>query len=236
MTPAPAQDPAAAAKNATFFADNAEYAHNVATLETYRQIRRAVDLEVANVKNLIDIGNGGVFDYDTSLVEAILAVDLVPEPEAPMPENCRYLQGDALQLPSPDGAHDAALMVMLFHHLTGATAQDLRTNVSGAIREAARVLQPGGRLIVVESCVPSWFYAAEQVLFKPLSMVAKTRFLDHPPTLQLPTDDLTELLAESFTVERVEQIPTGRWLMQFGRKWPTRLTPARPYLLTATKR
>ena len=36
---------------------------------------------------------------------------------------------------------------------------DSITNIRRAIAEAARVLEPGGRLVVAESCVPRWFYA-----------------------------------------------------------------------------
>jgi SAM-dependent methyltransferase len=230
------QDPAAAKKNETFFADNADYARKVATMATYKNIRSAIDREITGVGTIVDIGNGGVFDYDTSLAGAIVAVDLMDQPETQLPANCEYRRGSALQLPESDGRHDAALMVMLFHHLTGAAASDLPINVAAALREAARVVRPGGRLIVVESCVPRWFYSAEQILFAPLRLIAGTRLLDHPPTLQLTSDLLRTLVSEAFSVDRLEPIPTGPWLMQFGRRWPTALTPARPYLLTATKR
>jgi SAM-dependent methyltransferase len=222
--------------NATFFADNADYAQKVATMATYRNIRSAIDREITGVESMVDIGNGGVFDYETSLAGSIIAVDLMEQPAAPMPANCEYRKGSALALPEADGRHDAALMVMLFHHLTGAGAADLPLNVAAALREAARVIQPGGRLIVVESCVPRWFYSAEQILFAPLRLVARTRLLDHPPTLQLHPDLLRELVSESFDVEQLKPIPTGPWLMQFGRRWPTALTPARPYLLTARRK
>ena len=42
-------------------------------------------------------------------------------------------------------------------------------NVRRAIAEAERVLEPGGRLIVAESCVPAWFYPVERALFGPSS-------------------------------------------------------------------
>ena len=45
-------------------------------LDTYRLIREAITRELAGVGRLLDVGNGGVFEYDTSLVGSIVAVDL----------------------------------------------------------------------------------------------------------------------------------------------------------------
>ena len=91
------------------------------------------------------------------------------------------------------------------------------------------------RLIVAESCVPNWVYRLEQPLFVPLAALAKTKLMNHPPTLQLPVRLLESLVSERFEIERCERIPVGRWVLQFGFRWPTALTPARPVLLTARK-
>jgi (2Fe-2S) ferredoxin len=36
-------------------------------------------------------------------------------------------------------------------------------------------------------------------------------------------------------VEKAERIPMGRWLTQFGRRWPTALTPARAVIVVGRK-
>ena len=92
----PRQDPTAAARNEAFFADNAAYTERVASLDTYRFIREHLDAEVAGAQRLLDIGNGGTFDYDPALAGAITAVDLFVEPGAERPPNVEYVQGDAL--------------------------------------------------------------------------------------------------------------------------------------------
>jgi SAM-dependent methyltransferase len=235
--PSTGQDPRIAEQNSKFFAENADYARQVEQLTTYRNIRAAIDREVDGVDRLLDIGNGGVFDYDVHRVKELVGVDLFLDEEAPtdLPPHVVLRQGDALALPEPDASYDAVLFALVFHHLTGTTPEDLVANVGKALDEARRVVKPGGRLIIVESCVPPWFYAAERALFKPLVLLSRTPLLgDHPPTLQVPADLLARLVADRFGAVRTEEIPVGRWILQFGRKWPTRLTAARPWLITGT--
>ena len=106
-----AQDSVSVTKNKSFFADNSTYARNVAQLATYRNIRSEVDAAIAGTQRLLDIGNGGVFDYDTQLVPEIVGVDLFLDDVAPtVPENVTLRRGDALVLDEPDGAYDGVLL------------------------------------------------------------------------------------------------------------------------------
>lgn len=232
------QAPDSAEQNSEFFARDL-YGDHVAELDSYKLIREAVSAEVAGTELLLDVGNGGVFEYDTEKVGAITAVDLFLDqlPAEKFPPNVTARAGDALALEEPANHYDAVLQAFLFHHLVGAAAGDMERNAIRAMEEAREALKPGGRLIVAESCVPRWFHAVERVMFKPLSWLAKTPLLGgHPATLQLPFAHLTTLVEERFEIEKAYRIPTGRWLTQFGRKWPTALTPARPYMIVGRKR
>lgn len=231
------QDPVTAETNKRFFAANEAYARHVGSLDTYRRIREQVNREIAGVERLLDIGNGGVFDYDTTLVESIVAVDLFLDelPASAFPENVTPRKGNALALDEPDESYDGVLLAMVFHHLVGDRPEDLVTNVRQALSESHRVLRAGGKLVVVESCVPPWFYALERALFRPAGRVLPATRLSHPLTLQLTFGQVVALIAECHAVERAGRIPTGRWVLQFGKRWPTVLTPARPHLVVATK-
>src|SRR5262245_37794748 len=106
--------------NATFFLEKrVEYARNVGALDPYLAIHDAVSSEVRGIDHLLDIGNGGVFDYDTACVKRITGIDLFLDKvsdAANLPDNVTMQVGDALDLPKPDSSFDGVLLVMLLHH------------------------------------------------------------------------------------------------------------------------
>jgi SAM-dependent methyltransferase len=226
-----------AALNADFFAAG-QHARDSARLDTFQLIWAAIERELGAVERLLDVGNGGVFGYDTAAVGEIVALDLFLDrlPPSRFPANVTLRTGDALDLDEPDAHYDAVLEALLYHHLVGADAEGMVANVRRAIAEASRVLKPGGRLIVAESCVPRWFYAIEKPLFRPLVALSRTRLLGgHPPTIQIPFELLVALVGERLEVDSAYKIPPGRWTTQFGRRWPTVLTPARAFMVVGRK-
>jgi SAM-dependent methyltransferase len=232
--PAPSQDARSAEQNKSWFAGNAKYASDVQELKTYRNIRLAVNGAIKGTHRLLDVGNGGVFDYDTQLVDELVGVDLfLGETSVEVPPNVTLRRGDALALSEPDDAYDGVLLNSVLHHLVSTDVDGTVENMRRAIAEARRVLEPGGRLVLAESCVSSRAFAVERRLFKALRIVTSIGLISHPPTLQLTPAAIVGLLRESFDVVEVAPIPVGRIILQFGWRWPTALTPARPYLFTA---
>jgi SAM-dependent methyltransferase len=231
------QDIASVAKNAEFFDANRRYARRVGELETYKRIRHAIGPEIAGSLRLLDVGNGGVFDYDTNLAREVVGVDLFLDDTPPdLPANVTLRQGDALALAEPDAAYDRVLEVSVFHHLVGHDVDSTLANIRRAVDEAHRVLEPGGRLVVMESCVSERAFEVERRLFGTLQRIARTRLMHHPATLQFPPATIAHLIRDRFGAVSVSAIPVGQWIIQFGFRWPTALTPARPYLFTATRR
>lgn len=230
------QDTASVAKNASFFDSNERYAQRVGSLETYRHIRLAIDDEIVGARRLLDVGNGGVFDYDTSLVEEIVGIDLfLDEPPPGLASNITLRPGDALRVPEPDAAYDVVLEVSVLHHLVGTDEQSTLANIRQAVDEAYRVLKPGGRLVIMESCVSARSFSVERRLFGLLRQLARTPIMSHPATLQFPPEIIARVVRERFGEVAMTAIPVGRWIIQFGVRWPSALTPARPYLFTAAR-
>jgi SAM-dependent methyltransferase len=235
------QSKASATSNASYFLDHlSEYDNSVKNIDTYKQIHQFITAEVAGTNELLDIGNGGVFAYETSGVRSITAIDLflgdIPADVVAkhFPPNSRPVQGSALSLPEPDGKFDMVLMVMLLHHLTSTDWKSSWANAERAIDEAWRVLKPGGRLLIVESCIPRWFFHIEKPALWVLSRAVKSVF-SHPVTLQFPADMIADELRKRSGSVKVTEIPKGKFVLQFGFKVPSFMTPVTPYALEATK-
>jgi SAM-dependent methyltransferase len=227
--------------NASYFLKNlSDYDESVRTVDTYRRIHEYVTAKIAGTKRLLDIGNGGVFAYDTSAVQSITAIDLflgrIPDEllKTHFPPNAQARDGSALAIPEPNASFDMALMVMLLHHLAGKDWRVSWKNVQTAISEALRVLRPGGKLLVVESCVPRWFFEIERPMFWMLTRMFNS-VLSHPITIQFPPQMIeAELNRRSSSVTR-EQIPKGAAVLQFGFKVPSFLTPVKIFAFEASK-
>ena len=231
------QSEASREKNIAFFRDHRlAYDKGVQGLDTYVTIRRSLDEALRGLGRMLDVGNGGVFDYYTSLVREIVALDLFLDEVRGLafPGNVIPRSGSALEIPEPAGSFDAVLLSMLIHHLIGRTTRESLENVRQAVREAFRVLRPGGRLVILESCVPRWFYQFERAMF-PVAVSLVNAILSHPATLQYPARVLEEIVRVHSSEVSIVRSPKGRWVLQYGFKFPSVLTPACPYRLVAVK-
>jgi len=225
-------------KNEDFFLTHLDsYQQLVDDLDTYKNIFLAINKEVEGIDSLIDIGNGGVFAYKPELVNKITAVDLFLDAldASKYPPNVELKQGTALALKEPDDHYDAVLLVMLIHHLVGVNASQTEKNLDKCLHECHRVVKPGGKLIIMESCVPVWFYFLEKVLF-PVLNVLISKFITHPMAFQYPHRMITHKIRNLFGECRTEKVPKGRHVIQLGWKVPSYVTPVQPYLFTAIKR
>lgn len=236
-TPSSRQSQTSVDRNVGFFRDQQTgYNSRIQSLDTYAAIRERVNESLRGVGRLLDIGNGGVFDYDVSLAAEVTALDLFLHQidRTTAPRHIRFVTGSALSLPIPDSTFDAVVVCMLLHHLVGRTVEESLQNVELALREAVRVVRPGGRLVLIESCVPAWFYGFERVVFGLASRVINL-VTTHPVTLQFPAGLIAERLGALTGRVDVTRIPKGRWVLQYGVKVPSLLTPVCPYRFVAYK-
>ena len=92
-------------------------------------------------------GTGNAAELLAPCVERVIAVDQSPEmldaarTRLGAYTNVEFREGDLEHLPLTDGAVDAAVCVLVLHHMNEPEA---------ACREMARVLQPGGVLLIVD--------------------------------------------------------------------------------------
>lgn len=221
-------------ENITWFKGNTEYADAQRDLPLYQYIELMVSRELEGQRELLDIGNGGFFNYDTGLVDRVTAVDILVEDGPGPTANSVFKKGSLLDLPLDDESFDCVLLQNVLHHVVGRTVQENHKNLSHGMSEIYRCLRTDGKLVIIESTVGNWFYVIERLLFRPLLAVKRS---GHPVTFQYtPAQIMGE--AESLGLELVEysDVPSrGLFILQFGEVWPTLLTPARPVKLVWTK-
>src|SRR5436305_15016715 len=164
---------ATVSSNCDWFHDNDHYVANQSKLEHYQLVRKIVQRELRGVGDLLDVGNGGFFNYDTALVGHATAVDLFlrdgPGPTA----NSTFRKGSFLELPFADASFDCVLQQNVFHHVTGSTVRETHANLRQCMAQMFRCLRPGGKAVVIESTVGPLFYLFECVAYRPALFVKR---------------------------------------------------------------
>jgi SAM-dependent methyltransferase len=219
--------------NARWFADNDGYAETQSRLAHYQHIARMVRHELRGVDRLLDVGNGGFFNYDVSVAGHVTAVDLfLTDGPGPAP-NTTFRRGSLLDLPFPDRSFDCVLMQNVFHHVTGATAADNHRNMRRGMQEVHRCLAPGGKAVIIESTVGRLFHAFEWLVYRPLLTLKRG---GHPVTFQFTPAHLIDAAGEcGLGLDEYGYVPRGWFILQFGYRWPSLLTPARAIKLVVRR-
>ena len=174
---------------------------------------------------MLDIGHGGTFDYDTSKIKSITGLDLDKMIDgSTLPKNITLKEGSVLDIPDGIKNFDTTLVVMLLHHLVGKKVSDNLENLDKCLNQIRKTLNPDGKLVIVESCVPKWFYLIEKILFKPSSILIK-KFMKHPPAFQFTQEILINYLNKNnYKNISIKKVKQGKFILQYGFKIPTFLT------------
>jgi glycogen(starch) synthase len=126
--------------------------------DLYERKRRAVlaELDAAPRLRILDAGGGPgrlacplAARHDVTLCD--ISADMLAEARSRCPEGVRFVQADARALPFADGEFDALLALDLLVHLP---------DLSAAVLELARVVRPGGRLLIDTTNATPWWVLA----------------------------------------------------------------------------
>ena len=206
------------------------------SIDTYKILYEKITQHVKGTNKLLDIGHGGSFDYDTDKVNQITGLDLDQMIDTKyLSKNIKLKIGSALKVPNDLINFDAVLLVMLIHHLIGEDVKENLENLEQCISESKKTLLNKGKIIIVESCVPKWFYYIEKLLFIPSSYLIN-KLLKHPPAFQYTSEIIFKVLEKNgFKDIKYEKVKQGKFILQYGFKFPTFLTPVETVIFTAIK-
>lgn len=102
---------------------------------------RVLDLGAGTGVSTEELGRSGAFAVGADISLGMLRAGRRSRPATAL------LAGDALALPFPDGTFDAVTVSFALRNLV---------DVAAALTEMARVMRPGGRLVVCEFSHPTW--------------------------------------------------------------------------------
>ncbi|MBD3881916.1 class I SAM-dependent methyltransferase [Phormidium tenue FACHB-886] len=212
-------------KNSTYFGDNAWYQDKVLTLDTYVYCRMCIESELKGCKSLLDIGNGGFFNYDIASLERVVILDLCIDETADYGKNVTPIRGDALKFDLEE-KFDAIVIQMLIHHVTGTSPEEAVKNMELILEHCANHLTPAGKILLIESTVPSWFHFFEKIVFR---LLYKFWNFPHPITFQHTASQILRSARKAgLKIEEYVHIPLGQWVVILGFLVPTKLTPVQP--------
>jgi ArsR family transcriptional regulator len=118
---------------------------------------------ISRAENVADIGTGtgGMLPFLSEIAESIVAVDISKEmlrharqrARSLGLDNVQFVKADLCDLPLDDASVDAAFATLVLHHVSDPGA---------AVKEMARIVRPGGTLVVVDLCAHTHEWLREE--------------------------------------------------------------------------
>jgi SAM-dependent methyltransferase len=189
----------------------------------YRRIGELASPAVAG-RDVLDIGNGGFFPYDTKHVRTLTILDISPAMldriEAP---GALKVVGDARDLaPIASASQDVVMYLLCLHHICGKDRKETLSYLDGIFSSAARVLRPGGHVLIAEPVTGGWVHAAQRALFGATRAVLAAKNV--PMIFFHRAEEISERLAKSLgipekSIERVP-LPVTGWVDPLGGSFP----------------
>jgi SAM-dependent methyltransferase len=220
-----AQNAQALEKNASFFADNEWYKKTQNRLETYRLIAESACHEVQGSKRLLDIGNGGVFIFPIEEIPEVEAIDVFVEDSfTSRYPSVKWREINVLEL-ADENRFDTVIAVNCLHHVVGNSVVQCYDNLNRIFEVIARAVEPGGKVVLIESTVPGWFLWFYKPLFP---ILLKLWPLQHPPTFQYHFREIQSAAKRAgLTQAELAMIPKVSNIMTLGFEVPGWISPIR---------
>jgi ubiquinone/menaquinone biosynthesis C-methylase UbiE len=114
---------------------------------------------------VLDVGCGPVLPYEKPAETFVIGLEASYESIRANRSVDLRVYGSAMEIPLADRSVDMVLAYYAIHHMTGRTLAENRQRLKQAFRELARVVKPGGQLLVFE--VSPWrpIWLAERLLW-----------------------------------------------------------------------
>jgi demethylmenaquinone methyltransferase/2-methoxy-6-polyprenyl-1,4-benzoquinol methylase len=175
------------------------------------------DLSILAAKAIGTSGRLVLYDINRSMME----IGRTKVLKSPFGHNVWYVQGDAERLSFPDELFEAALVGFGIRNLT---------NIEDGLKEAHRVLKPGGRFICLEFSKPTatlfrWLYDFYSLSLIPLLgwfIVGSKRAYTYLPesirTFPLPDELSSMLMAAGFSEVTYRRLTNGIAVVHLAKK------------------
>lgn len=219
--------------NEYFDRNGDNYADEIMAIQPkfYENTAKLINNATKNSSQVLDIGNGGVINYEFDHFDKLVCGDLfVSQIASKRYEACcnvEFVKADILNLQNfADDSFDTVIISAVIHHLAGSTLKRTHENTCKAISECLRVIKQGGGLLIIESTVSRWFEVVEKLLYPIMQLFFKIcKFGNiYQYSVKSLYDRLDRLCCNLTECSRID---IGPYIWIMGKKIPTCLTPCR---------
>jgi len=199
----------------------------------YREAAEQIDKHSHG--NVLDIGSGGVINYNTEKIQTLFLADIASANKERAKEKGIVISADMRMLGIKKNTMDCVVIQHLLHHLADNTLEKSLQNLTKGINESYRVLKQGGKLLIIEGLVPLPLDLLQRALFDINKHLYKA-FFNFPMVLQYSEHKvINELKNAGFIIEQKETIKDGTVLPIFGMNIPRRFIPLKHRFIVAVK-
>lgn len=218
-----------------YFENHAEdYAETIMAIQPllYKNMGKIINRNVSDGDNVLDIGNGGIVNYDYKRMNRLVCADLyvseLAQKKYKDEDNVDFVKGDILNLTQEESLRgykpDVIIVQTVIHHLARGTYRDTVANVEKAIRECMEMLECGGRLVILESTVTAWFEKIERIMYPLMQLFF--RVCKFGAVYQFSSKSLYRLISNmGLEIKESEEVELDKYVWIMNCKVSSKLTP-----------